>query len=194
MRRRQFMIEVVRISALCAVGLATMMALGRTPARGETFSAHASVTTAEGASATAPATIVVHRWSTGRDRDALVAAIRSGGSGAARALLAGREDIGAIQLGATMTAIKHANTRPTDRGRLVTIVTAEPVWFLGVGDPTAKPRAGYDLGVVLLDLDAYGNGEGELAPAATVQIDARGAIVTKDYGAEVVRLSNVTQQ
>jgi hypothetical protein len=192
--RRQVIIEIVRLTALCAVGLLTATAFGRTAPRGETFAALASVTTIDGVTATAPVTIVVHRWSTNPDRDALAAAIRAGGSAQARALLLARADVGAIHLAGTTTAIKHAHGRPTDVGRVVTVVTAEPILFAGGSLPRPRPRAGYDLGVVWLDLDAYGSGEGELAPAATVRLDVRGAVATEDYGAEVVRLINVVRQ
>ena len=37
-------------------------------------------------------------------------------------------------------------------------------------------------------------GSGEVAPAAKVKVDAQNAVVTDDYGAEVVRLSNVVRK
>jgi hypothetical protein len=37
-------------------------------------------------------------------------------------------------------------------------------------------------------------GQGELVPAAKVRVTEQGAIVTEDYGSEVVRLSNITKK
>ena len=60
--------------------------------------------------------------------------------------------------------------------------------------PDAKPRTGLDLGVVLLDVDVLGSGQGEMAPAATVRVDTQNAVVRDDYGAEVVRLSKISRK
>jgi hypothetical protein len=47
---------------------------------------------------------------------------------------------------------------------------------------------------VLLELKASGPGKGEIAPAAKVRVDAQNAIVTEDYGAELVQLTNVVKK
>ena len=100
-----------------------------------------------------------------------------------------------IELGSRKTAIKYAYARTLGGGdRLLTLVTAQPVFFLGAGAPEAKPKAGYDLGLVLLELKASGPGKGELVPAAKVRVDAQNAIVTEDYGAEMVQLTNVVKK
>ena len=76
----------------------------------------------------------------------------------------------------------------------MTAVTAEPIHFVGGDLPGAKPKAGYDLGLILIQLDSSKAGSGEMAPAAKVRVDDKGAIVTEDYGADVVRLSNVVRR
>ena len=70
-------------------------------------------------------------------------------------------------------------------------ITAAPIAFLGADSPGAKPKAGFDLALALLDLSSSGSGTGELALAAKVRLTDAGAIQTEDYGAEVVRLTNV---
>jgi hypothetical protein len=160
----------------------------------ETMTATATVKSAGGASASAPLTAVIDRFATDAERDALVAAVKSGGTSAARDLLAKRSDAGSIQLGARRVPIKYAYSRTTGSGRLITLITAEPVVFVGAGVPDSKPKAGYDLGLVLLDVNPSGSGQGELAPAAKVRVDAQNAIVTEDYGADLVHLSNVAKK
>jgi len=59
------------------------------------------------------------------------------------------------------------------------------------GLPGAAPKAGFDLGVVMLEVATTGPGHGTLVPATKVRMDEGGAIVTEDYGADVVRLTNV---
>ena len=76
-------------------------------------------------------------------------------------------------------------------GRLLTIVTAEPILFLGAGLPDAAPRDGFEVAVAMLDLTG-GRLSGELVPAAKVGVDPNGALLIDDYGATVVWLSGVT--
>ena len=190
---RQHSFEVLRACAVNASALLVAAALVTAQPRGETFTADASVKRPNGSVASAKLTAVVQAFATEAERDALIAAVGKGGT-AARDLLAGRKDVGSIQVGTTKTAVKYAYARSTGSSRLITLVTAQPIHFVGGDLPDAKPKAGYDLGVVLLDVDPSKPGSGEVAPAAKVRVDAQKAIVTDDYGAEVVRLSNVVRQ
>jgi hypothetical protein len=191
--RRQHSFEVLRACAITASALFIAVALVAAQPRGETFTADATVSRPNGTVASAKLTASVEAFATEAERDALIAAVGKGGT-AARDLLAGRKDVGSIQVGAAKTAVKYAYVRSTGSGRLITLVTAQPIHFVGGDLPDAKPRAGYDLGLVLLDVDPSKPGKGEVAPAAKVKVDAQKAIVTDDYGAEVVRLSNVVRQ
>ena len=157
---------------------------------GETFTATASVKSPD-ASATSKTTIGIERFSTEAERSAVMKALKDGGTAAVRPVLSGMKDSGYIELGQRRTPIKYAFARPTGSGRLITVVTADPILFLGAGVPESKPRAGYDLGVAILTVDASGKGEGELAPAAKVKMNEAGAIVIDDYGAEKVWLKDV---
>jgi hypothetical protein len=161
--------------------------------RADTFTADATVTRANGTQTSARLTAVVQSFATDAERDALIAAVRKGGT-SARDLLSSRGDAGAIEVGPKRTPIKYAYTRPVGSGQLITVITAEPIHFVGGDLPDAKPKAGYDFGLVLLELDASKPGSGEVAPAAKIRVDAGGAIVTDDYGSEVVRLSNVVRR
>ena len=80
---------------------------------------------------------------------------------------------------------------PAGGGRVITIVTAEPIHFVVGAHPDTKAKAGHELGVVLIDLSSS-PAHGEVALAAKVHADAQGAIVIDDYGDDVVRLTNVT--
>jgi len=158
----------------------------------ETFAATATVKRA-GVSATAPVSVTITRYATDAERDAVMAAVKAGGSTAVHRALASTKDAGFIQLGDRRTAIKFAGQRPMPSGRLVTIVTAEPILFIGAGLPEAAPRAGYEVAVAMLELDG-GKVSGELVPAAKIGVDANGALLIEDYGATVVWLSGVTQK
>jgi putative intracellular protease/amidase len=98
---------------------------------------------------------------------------------------------GSVRLGdKAPTPTRLTIERPTDKGRLLTVVCDTPVLFLGAGLPDAKPKAGYDFAVLDIEMDGSGNGSGTLAPAAKVTVK-NGAFVVDDYGSEVVRLTDV---
>ena len=158
---------------------------------GETISATARVSTAGGVAATAPVSVIVDRFSTDAERDAVMAALKKGGTDAVRSLLLTSSPIGSLKVGSQLTVIKFVYARTTAEGRLITAVTGSPIAFLGAGAPGAKPKDGFYLGLVTLQLVASGGGHGELMPATKVRLNDQGAIVTEDYSGDVVQLSNV---
>ena len=157
----------------------------------ETFAATATVKRA-GASVSAPVSVTITRYSSDAERDAVMAAVRAGGSGALHRALGSAKDAGFIQLGDRRTVIKFVGQRPMPSGRLVTIVTAEPILYIGAGLPEAPPRDGFDVGVAMLELND-GKVSGELVPAAKVGVDPKGALLIDDYGATVVWLTGVAK-
>ena len=173
-----------------AMLLRATAALAQSPA--ETFTAMASVK--HGAmSATAPVTVTITRYASSAERAAVMKAVRDGGGAAVRTALTTLPDAGFIQLGERRTTIRFAGERTTGSGRLITVVTAEPILFLGAGLPAAKPRTGFDVAVAMLDLDGSGGGLGELAPAAKLGVDESGAFLIEDYGAAVIWLQRLAR-
>ena len=159
-------------------------------AQAGTFTATATVKSASG-QLTAPVTIVVTRLTTDAERAKVADALKKGGTAPVIQVLQGGPDVGYIEIGTRKTALKYAYVRPTSGGRLVTVVAPTPIVHLGAGLPDAKPKAGFDLAIVVLDVKDAGAGSGELAPAATIKLTDAGAIQTQDYGADVVMLTNV---
>jgi hypothetical protein len=160
----------------------------------ETIAADARVKSAGGVTATAPVVVTLKSYSSDADRDALVAALKKGGTADARQMLMKRDDLGTVQVGGRQTPVKYAYARSTGGGRLITVVTASPIAFIGAGLPEAKPTAGYDLGLVMLETMDAKPGRGELVPATKIRVNADGAIVTEDYSGEVVVLTNVMKK
>jgi hypothetical protein len=142
-----------------------------------------------GATLTAPVTVTIDKYAT----EAEIAAVRKAGAGGGEALrkaLSGLPDVGSIQIGDRRTPLKFAGSRSTGSGRLVTVLTAEPIIHLGAGLPAAKSVGGFDVAIGMLVVEA-GGGSGELAPAAKVGLDKDGAIVIEDYGHTVVWLNGL---
>ena len=178
--------------AAAAIAVLTM---GPSPAaqpQGERFTATASVKSPK-ASASAPVAFQIDRFVTDADRDRIKAVVEKHDNHATHAALAKMADVGFIELAGRRTPIKYAYARPTGDGRLITLLTAAPILYLGGAAPDAKPKKGFDLALALLILDGHDSGEGELAPAVKLKTDAAGAIVTEDYGREVVRLTGIAK-
>jgi len=163
-------------------------------AQTETFTATASVKASTGQSASSQLTVMIQHYATTAERDELVGAVKTGGNTAAQAVLAKRADAGMLQLGTQIAKVKHAFVRSMGAGRLITLVTSEPIAFIGGNQPNAPAKAGNEVGLVMLTLPGSGAGSGEMVPAATVRVDEQGAIVTKDYSGETVSLTGVTKK
>ena len=178
---------------MTAAAIALMPALVASAASvAETFTATASIKSPQ-ANASAPVTINIDRLVSDADRERIIAVVKGNDAAATRAALTAMEDIGSIELGKQRTPIKYAYATPSGGGRLITVLTAAPVLFAGGSLPDAKPREGFDLALAVLVVDATGKGEGELAPAAKIKTNAQGAIVTEDYGREVIHLTGVSK-
>ena len=182
-RRARSVFVVIAAAPICFAALLSAQA----PL--DTFTGTASLEKGA-AQASAPFKVTVTRYASMRERDELLAAVRKDGNAGARKLLETAKDAGVIELGEQRVAIKFASQRPTASGRLITVVTATPMMFVGGAAPNAKPRPGFDLALALLDLQESG-GMGELAPAAKIGVTHDGAIVTEDYGATVIWLQGL---
>ena len=180
------------IGAFVLLGALVMMpAPSSGQAAAEVFTATAAVKTAVGASASAPVTITIDRKMPQSEAEKLVAAFKTGGAAALRKALAGTPPTGSVQLGTgKATPTRFTLERPTASGRLLTILTDQPLLFLGAGLPGAKAKEGYDFAVIDIEVDAKGSGSGTLAPAAKIKMN-KDAFTVEDFGAEVVQLTAV---
>jgi hypothetical protein len=182
----------LRRYSLLAVAAAVSVTVAFAEGAPETFTATASAKKGD-TKATAPFSVTVTRYASDQEREAVMKAIREGGTAALRKVLSTMPDAGHIQLAERRTAIKYAGQRPTGSGRLVTVVTAEPILHLGATLPAAKATAGFDVAVAMLDVKDGGIGLGDFAPAAKVGLDKAGALLIEDYGATVIWLNGVAR-
>jgi hypothetical protein len=173
---------LVRGVLVCAMALASVQARAD-----ETFTATATV---KGTGRSAPLTIKLKKFSSDGDRDDLVKALKKGGTAAARDLLAKKSDAGSVLLGTNTTPVKYAYDTTVGPNRVITIVTAKPIHFVGADQSKAKLKIGYDLGLLHIDLSTT-PGVGEAAPAAKVAVNAKDDLIIEDYGAEQIVLTNI---
>ena len=182
-----------RQNVVCALlSVAALIAVtGLTSAQGpEKFTATASVKNAAGAAASAPVAIEITRKMTQQEADKFTSAYAAGGA-ALRKALVGVAPTGSIQIGTGKpTPTRLTLERPSDRGRLLTIVTDTPILLIGANAANAKPTAGFDFGIVDLTVDAQGSGSGTMSPAAKVNVK-QGVFVVEEYSGEIVRLTDL---
>lgn len=177
------------LAALAAFTLAVSAPAAFAQLGPESYKATATLKGAAGASETAPVVISIDRWTTDDERAKAVMNFRAGGTPAIQNLLASLADAGSLQVGRIRTPIRFARALPVAGGKVVTVLTAQPVSLAGAG----VAGAGHNLAVVTFQVDAGGNGEaGDLAPAAKVKLDDKGAFVVES-GAETVRLTGITK-
>ena len=184
-------------SAVAAFALAAAASPALAQGKPEVYNATASLKTAAGASLTAPVTISIKRWTTDAERETARAALKSGGTAAFQKAIAAMPEVGVLELGTVKTPLRYARTLPVSGGKLVTLATAQPVMYVGAGLPDAKPadKAGYDVAVVIMQVDEAGKGDaGDFSPAAKVKFDETGALLVEDYAAEAVRLMGITRK
>jgi len=172
------------------LGAMALAFTGRTAlAQGETYAGTAALAGGAAGTSSMPLTMTVRRYATSAEREALIAAVKKGGAGAAHTLLAKRDTIGTLDVGGRKTPLKYAYAWDLNGRRQITLATADPV---GIGNFKHEP--GYDVGFILLDLDASGSGAGDFVPAAKVHVDEQNAIVTEHSSAGVMRVTGITRK
>jgi hypothetical protein len=178
---------------LSSIVVGAAVSIAHAQAGAETFTATATVKTASSATAGAPVTIIVDRKMSQSEADTLMAAFKTGGVPGLRKALVGVPPTGSVRVGGgAPTPTRLTLERPTDKGRLLTIVTDQPIAFLAAGVPGAKPKEGYDFAIIDIEVDAKGSGSGTLSPAAKITLK-QGAFVVEDYASELVQLTGVSK-
>ena len=161
----------------------------------EVFTATAQAKNATGAvSGTLEAR--VNRYTPDFDRGAVETALRNGGYPGFLTALRKAPEVGQlIVAGGQPFAIRYAREKVEAGARTIVLVTDRPVYFIGGGrgEPT-KPREGFEVAVVQIQLDASGKGSGMMAGAARVRPDGDGGVLLDDYAEQPIALTGVTRK
>ena len=185
----------IQCSITLALVVATTVAAGQVRNVGapEVFNANAQVKTPNGAAA---ATLQVHidRYTPDADRTAVESALKHGGYANFLNALRKVPEVGRVQVGERTFAIRWAReTKTPDGGRTIVVVTDKPVFFVGGGAADAKPRAGYDVGLIQMTVDGVGFGSGTMAGAARVRPGGEAGVQIDDYADEPIKLVTVSR-
>jgi len=173
-----------------ALGGASAQSKKKKDAGAEVFNATAKVGTAT-AGGDARVSIEIDSYTPERDLQAMEQALKTGGSEAFLAALRRAPAAGRLRAGDKEFTIRWARARPAASGRVISLVTDSPVYFVGAGVPGAKSRTGFDVAVILLTMDPAGVGQGTLAAAAKVKPGGASGVEVEDYASEPVKLVSV---
>jgi len=130
------------------------------------------------------------------DRKTVEAALREGGYPKFVLALRNAPEVGQLVLGGSQPfAIRYARETVEASGRTIVIVTDKPVYFISGGHTAGtKPRAGYEVAVLQIQLDGKGQGSGTMAAAARVRPDGNGGVLLDDYAEELIALTKLTRK
>jgi hypothetical protein len=164
------------------------------PTAPEVFSATAQ---AKNASSAVSGTIElrISRYTPDFDRKTVEDALKFGGYPRFVTAIRNAPDVGQLTLaGGQPFVIRYARETVAGTGRTIVVVTDRPVFFVGSGRADAKPRAGFEVAIVRIEVDGAGKGRGTMAAAARVRPDGDGGVLLDDYAEEPIAVTNVTRR
>jgi hypothetical protein len=156
----------------------------------ETFIANAQAG-AKNTGVSATVTIQIDRYTDPRDITTLQEALKYKGYPGFLPALRKAPVVGFVEMAGRKVNVRWARQTATDKGRSISVVTESPLAFLGGAAVDAKPRAGFELAVLLFDLDSVGIGSGTMAAAARVRPGVPDGVQLDDYAETPIKLATV---
>jgi hypothetical protein len=181
---------------LCLCGAATAGAQqAKSAGAPETFGATARAENAAGAAVSSPILVHIERYTPDFDLGVVKEALRVGGYPGFVPALKKAPIVGSVELNRRKFTIRWARETPSPTGRTIVVVTDTPMVFIGGEPADAKPKAGYQVGLIQLTVDGRGTGTGIMAGAARVKSGGETGVQIDDYGAEApIKLTAVTRK
>ena len=173
--------------ALMVLAIAATPIAARAQSYPRTLTATAEFTGPAGGRTTGVMTIRIDRLMEDFEFKRVYDALQAGGYQRFLPALRSLTAIGYVQIGETRTDLKYARMRTGAKPVLV-LGTDRPIFFIGGNATTSKPRAGYEMGIIELEIDAQGNGQGTMAAAARVRRVPDGVEID-DYADTPVKLT-----
>jgi hypothetical protein len=146
------------------------------------------------ATATAAFDIQVDRYTPEAERVAVASALKSGGYAVFLNALQRAPVVGHVAIGTQKVAIRWARETVKGDRRSLVFVTDAPIAYIGSAKGDPKPRAGYNVALIQIDMDAAGSGTGTLAAAARVRPDGQGGVLLDDYAEQPIKLTSVLRK
>jgi hypothetical protein len=181
-------------TALLIVTSTAGLLLSQSRGAPEMFTANLHVTGATAGAAAATILINIQRYTPDADRTAVLTALKTGEQEAFLTALRKAPEVGTVSVGNQKWVIRWAREQSTAKGRTIVLVTDQPVFFVGGGRVDAKPRAGYEVAVIQIQIDDVGLGNGSMAAAAKVKAGGETGVQIDDYGDKPIKLVTVVRK
>ena len=177
-------------SLVMALSLVRGAALAQQPKLPEEFTARAE-TIGQDVGASAVLTIHIDAYTDERNRNAMLEALKAGGYQGFLPALRSAPAVGYVEVNGRKVVVRWAREQATPNGRTISVVTERPLFFVGGSAVDAKPREGFELAVIQMDVDSIGLGTGLLAAAARVQPGGATGVQIDDYAEKPVKLVSI---
>jgi hypothetical protein len=193
MTRRLTVRTQASIGLALVLATAVMAGQARNVGAPEVFNANAQVKGKTGAGAAA-LQIHIDRYTPDADRTAVETALKQGGYANFLNALRKAPEVGRVQVGERQFPIRWSRqTSNQDGGRTIVVVTDKPIFYVGGGSADAKPRAGYEVGLIQMTVDGVGFGSGTMAGAARIRPGGEAGVQVDDYADEPIKLVTVSR-
>jgi hypothetical protein len=180
------------VSVQCLIVFSVLATLATAPGQAQEIFTATAVQGDGVALRSVPVVFVIDRYMSDAEHAAVVAALQEGPE-ALHTLLAKSPDIGRIIVAEKTTPLKYVYRRPQSLSRIA-LLANEPLAFLHPGAGQDKSTSGFDFTLATMDFSLPGFGSGEIDPAVNLAVNSNGQIETREYGAEIVRLSDVRKK
>jgi hypothetical protein len=185
-------VAAIVLAAVCLTAAPPAAQYRRIVGAPETFNATAQVRGPLGVAAV-NIRVIVQRYTPQGERTAVEGALESGGYPAFLTALRRASDVGRVEYGALKFTIRYARQVTIGAGRRIDVVTDRPIYFVGGDAPDFKPRAGFDVAALRMELDEVGLGSGVMAAAARLKPAPEGGVQLDDYADQPIKLVTVTR-
>lgn len=174
----------------CSASSAYSGSRSSSKSRIERYSATLTIVSGPGAGTVRPITIYISNYSTEADSNALTGAFADGGSKSAFRVLTKMKSKGRIApSGSVGYQFRFIRATDTPEGRRIVMLTDRPIGFLEAYYGTRSKD--YQYGLVELNLNDNGKGEGSLIYAAKVKAIRGDTIEVENFGIEPARVLNI---
>ncbi len=142
---------------------------------------------------TIPIVVHIDSYSPVGDVRALNLLLKDKGQDAVEAALFGMKARGWIRIGSSLGyEVPLIRSLPTPTGRRIVVIADRPIQFWEQWRGTRSLQ--YPFGMVVLDIDRNGHGEGRLIAAMRAKFDKEGKVELESFGTEPFRIIGLSQQ
>jgi hypothetical protein len=139
-------------------------------------------------------TIYVNGWTSNEQLRDDLATLKEKGQDALVSAMEKREDVGRVAPeGFTGIGFRFAQYRPLPNGGMhIVMATNRPITFGELYNATRSTD--YPFGILVIDVNKDGKGEGQLAPLCKVRFNKQNQLEIENYSQKPLRLANVYLQ